>query len=237
MTEVMGLRVGIAQEAVFVPPPIHEVGRLMADLERYINDLPESSEPLIKAALSHVQLETIHPFIDGNGRIGRLLITLLLCADGLLVDPTLYLSLYFKRNRKQYYDRLNSVRVNGDWEGWLEFFLDGVVEIASEAIGTVQQTTSLIRRDRERVISASRAASLTPLVFESAAHHVVVTARELQEEFGSSLTSINNSIKRLEEVGILREMTGKKRDRVYAYSDFLEILARDTEPIAAAQPE
>lgn len=219
------------RDARFVPPPATEIPALMADVEKFIHNDPVETSPIVKAALVHVQFETIHPFLDGNGRLGRLLITLILSAEGLLQRPLLYLSLYFKQNRDLYYESLQRVRTHGDWEGWLRFFLVGVIEVSAEAIATAGRIVELLKEDRSVALGLSRASSVTAQVFDYASNRVVVIPRRVASDLGLSPSSVNSAIQRLTDAEILEEVTGKKRNRVYAYSKYLSILNEGTEPL------
>ena len=169
-----GTRPGNAR---FVPPPAPEVLGAMSDLEKFLHDDPEPTPILVKAALAHVQFETIHPFLDGNGRVGRLLITLLLCSEKVLQQPLLYLSLYFKQNRDAYYDHLQRVRTEGAWEDWLEFFLEGVIGVASSATNTARRIRQLVERDRDAIHGLGRGAASALRVHELAGRRVVLTSK------------------------------------------------------------
>src|SRR5690606_11317585 len=165
--------------AHFVPPPPEALPDALAALERFLHEPAGRMPPLVKAALAHVQFETIHPFGDGNGRLGRLLIALVLCNEGVLRDPSLYLSLYFKRHRADYYDQLNGVRVRGDWEGWLGFFLDGVAETAQQAVDTAQRLLALLASDHARIAALGKRAGNIGLVFDQFARRVVLSVPQV----------------------------------------------------------
>jgi Fic family protein len=216
-----GTRPGNAR---FVPPPPPEVVRAMSELERFLHDQPEPTPILIKAALAHVQFETIHPFLDGNGRVGRLLITLLLCAEEVLQQPLLYLSLYFKQHRDAYYDHLQRVRTEGAWEEWLEFFLEGVVAVAGSATETARRIRELVERDRASIHRLGRGAASALRVHELAGRRVVLNARGAAAQLGLSVPTVNAAFARLEEEGIMREVTGRKRGRLFVYDAYLELL-------------
>jgi Fic family protein len=216
-----GTRPGNAR---FVPPPASEVVPAMSDLEKFLHDDPEPTPILVKAALAHVQFETIHPFLDGNGRVGRLLITLLLCSEKVLQQPLLYLSLYFKQNRDAYYDQLQRVRTEGAWEDWLEFFLEGVVAVAGSATTTARSIRELIEKDREVIHDLGRGAASALRVHELAGRRIVLTAGATARILGLSVPTVNAAVARLEEAGILREVTGRKRGRVFVYHAYLALL-------------
>ena len=215
-----GTRPGNAQ---FIPAPPQELENCMAALERYIH-APESPYPaLIDAALVHVQFETIHPFLDGNGRIGRLLIALMLQEKQVLREPLLYLSLFFKRHRAEYYRRLDAVRTAGDWEGWLDFFLEGVAETADGAVRTAQRLTALFERDAEHIRVQGLGDSAL-LVLQCFRRRPLATLAELRSMTGKTLPTITKAVTKLVESGIVREITGRQRSRVYAYAEYLAVL-------------
>lgn len=214
--------------AAYVPPPPNALPDVISAFERYVHaddDLP----PLIRAGLLHVQFETIHPYLDGNGRIGRLLVTLLLEHWHLLSRPLLYLSLFFKRHRQEYYRRLNAVRDDGDWEGWLDFFLDGVTTIANEAVATTRDLFSMIAADRQRLIHQADVNLLAVQLFERLPSRPIISAPWVVEVFSTTKPTAGRAIEALEAAGILVETSGKKRDRVYAYQDYLDRLRTGTE--------
>jgi Fic family protein len=216
-----GTRPGNAR---FVPPPANEVVPAMSDLEKFLHDDPEPTPILVKAALAHAQFETIHPFLDGNGRVGRLLITLLLCSENVLQQPLLYLSLYFKQNRDAYYDHLQRVRMEGAWEDWLEFFLEGVIAVAGSATTTARSIRELIETDREVIHDLGRGAASALRVHELAGRRIVLTAGGTARILGLSVPTVNAAVARLEEAGVLREVTGRKRGRVFVYHAYLALL-------------
>jgi Fic family protein len=210
--------------ALFVPPPPEEVIPCMGCLEKFLHDDPERTPVLIKAALTHVQFETIHPFLDGNGRLGRLLITFLLCAEGALSEPLLYLSLYFKTHRQLYYDLLQRVRLKGDWEAWLTFFLEGVAVTAEEAWNTARRILKLFDEDRERIEKIGRAASSALRVHQLMRKKPLLNIMRATEELGLSRPTVTKSLKNLEILGIVKEITGRQRDRTFVYTEYLGIL-------------
>lgn len=221
--------------ARFVPPPPHEVARALGDLETFIH--APGTRPIVKAGLVHVQFETIHPFLDGNGRLGRLLITFLLCAAGALSQPFLYLSLYFKQHRETYYDSLQRVRSNGDWEGWLDFYLTGVELTANQAARTTSDLRGLFEIDRARALSVGKSAHSTLRVYEHLRQRVIVSIGRTAEALDVSVPTVRSALGRLEALGIVREVTGKAYGRLYAYGRQLDILNRnDFEPLPPAQP-
>jgi Fic family protein len=216
-----GTRPGNAR---FVPPPPQQVAAAMSDLEKFLHDDPGPTPILIKAALAHVQFETIHPFLDGNGRVGRLLITLLLCSENVLQQPLLYLSLYFKQHRDAYYDHLQRVRTEGAWEAWLEFFLEGIVAVASSATETARRIRRLVESDRSRIHTTGRGAASALRVHEHAGRHVALTATSTAAQLGLSVPTVNAALARLESLEILREATGRRRGRVFVYDAYLQLL-------------
>lgn len=217
--------------AEFVPPPPERIMECLDPFEKYLHDRPVETPVLIKAALAHVQFETIHPFKDGNGRLGRLLITLLLCAEDVLREPMLYLSLYFKQNRQAYYDKLQAVRLNGDWEGWLAFFFQGVYEAAGQAVNTAQRLLELFETDRKRLQDIGRAAGSAIRLQQHLQSRPITTATGAAKVLGLSETAVNKTLARMEEMGIVRELTGQQRYRIFGYDEYLNILAEGTEPV------
>jgi len=217
--------------AMFVPPPHQEVVTCLADLEKFIHDQSPGFPPLIKAGLIHVQFETIHPFLDGNGRLGRLLITLYLCSQKVLQQPLLYLSLYFKKRRADYYRLLQEVRERGAWEAWLEFFLDGVAETANEAFNTATRIHDLIRNDRERISSEAERSSSALRVHEIMQTSPFLTTSKAVQKTGLTKPTINAAFDQLLKLGIIEEVTKKRRGRVYAYKAYLDILNEGGEPL------
>lgn len=214
--------------AVYVPPPPHEIPAAMSNLEKFIHDDSLSITPLLKAGIVHAQFETIHPFLDGNGRLGRLLITLILYRYQVLDEPLLYLSLYFKRHRQTYYEKLNSIRKDGDWEGWLKFYLQGIAEISQQAIEAARKIIDLQNRDRERLRARSRSAVLFRLL-DVLCKNPVLNVATAADILAVTLPTARTAIKSLEETGILQETTGRKRDRSYSYQEYLEIIKEGTD--------
>ncbi len=217
--------------AVFVPPPPNRVADLMSDLEHFIHQDTPQLPPLIKAGLVHVQFETIHPFLDGNGRLGRLLITLLLCTAGVLREPILYLSLFFKTHRSLYYDHLQAVRTHGTWEEWLEFFLEGVTETSRQATETARELLTLFEQDRARIEQIGRPAASALRVHQRLQQNPVLAIPDAARQLGLTVPTVTKAIAHLEQLGIVAEITGKQRNRRYAYARYLEILSRGTEPL------
>ena len=216
-------------EAVFVPPPHHELHNVLGQLEDFLhNDL--EIPPLIKIGLAHAQFETIHPFLDGNGRMGRLLITFLLYQQKILQQPVLYLSYFFKRYRTEYYERLQLIRDTGDWEGWLEFFLMGVAEVSNEAIATARRILGL--REAHRAVVAAELGSSAGgghIVLEYLYKHPVLSVNDVRKITGVSYTTANNLVYSLVANGILEEITGRRRNRLFRYAPYIEIFNEDTE--------
>ncbi len=214
--------------AIYVPPPPQELPRLLGDLERYLH-ADDTLPPLVRAGLAHVQFETIHPYLDGNGRVGRLLIALLLEHWGLVRRPLLYLSLFFKRHRAEYYRRLNAVRQEGDWEGWLDFFLDGVATIAEEAVTTARDLFGRVNDDRYRLLGYEGASIATLRLFETLPRHPVVTVASAMRTTGVARPTAGKAIDTLVAAGILVETTGKRRDRSFSYDRYLARLREGTD--------
>lgn len=215
-----GTRPGSAR---FVPPPPHELLRVLGDLERFIRE--GDATPIVKAGLVHAQFETIHPFLDGNGRLGRLLISMMLCADKALAQPFLYLSLYFKQYRDDYYRALQAIRSDGDWEQWMAYYLEGVDWTARQAIATTTALLDLFHADRARVSGIARGAS-TLRVYEALQTKVIVSIRRVAEEMDVTVPTATAALKRLEELGIAREITGRNYGRLFAYDRQLQIINR-----------
>jgi len=215
--------------AVFVPPPPEDVLACMGQLELFLNDRPEPTPVLLKAALAHVQFETIHPFLDGNGRLGRLLITLILCEQKVLKAPMLYLSLYFKTHRQYYYELLNRVRLTGDWESWLDFFAEAVIVTANQAVETAQQLFDLADQDRDRISAIGRAAASTRQVHRALMEQPIATSGALVVKTGITAATVNKALGHLEKLGIVRELTRRKRNRLFSYAGYVNIISRGTE--------
>ena len=217
--------------ARFVPPPQERLGDMMGQLEKFLHDDPVKTPVLIKAALAHVQFETIHPFLDGNGRVGRLLITLLLCAEGALAEPLLYLSLYFKAHRAAYYDLLQRVRTEGAWEAWLHFFLTGVAETTEQATRTAQRIIRLFETDRAEIEELGRPASSALRVYHALQQNIILSIPGAARRTKLSQPAVTKAFRNLERLGIVREKTGGRRNRLFVYQNYLKILAEGTEPI------
>jgi Fic family protein len=217
--------------AHFVPPPPALVDDLMSGLERTFHEPAAQYPVLVTAALAHVQFETIHPFLDGNGRIGRLLIPLFLHDAGVLQQPLLYLSLYFKQHRDEYYRLLDRVRATGDWESWLDFFLEGVVSTATSAVDTAQRLVVLFKEDTARLQAVGRGATTMLRVLQSLHERPVITLNEVSRRTGLSFPTSAKGMTSLVDIGLVRELTGFRRNRVFAYDRYLAILGEGTEPL------
>jgi len=217
--------------AAFVPPPQDLVPECMNALELFLHDERKDLPVLVKAALVHVQFETIHPFLDGNGRLGRLLITLLLCASGVLREPILYLSLYFKQHRSAYYELLDRVRAKGDWEAWLDFFLTGVRDTATQGAAAAQRILEVFAEDFRKIEELGRPAASALRVFEHLQRHPIMSIPDAAAKIGASAPTVAKSVEHLRQMGILHEKTGRQRHRVFVYQAYLAILNEGTEPI------
>jgi Fic family protein len=218
--------------ALFVPPPPQYVSSCMSDLEKFLHDKKKALPVLVTAALAHVQFETIHPFLDGNGRVGRLVITLLLCAEGILREPLLYLSLYFKENRSEYYRLLGIVRSTGEWEAWLEFFLTGIRETADAAVRTAQRLVALFEKDRERIQEQGRAAGSALRVLEALMQRPILSQPQVAKMTQLSPPTVASTLRLLENMNIAKELTEKQRNKLFGYSGYLAILSEGTEPVS-----
>jgi Fic family protein len=214
--------------ALYVPPPPQALGELLGAFEKYMH-ADDTLPPLLRAGLLHVQFETIHPYLDGNGRIGRLLVTLLLEHWKLLTKPLLYLSLFFKRHRDEYYRRLNAVRIDGDWESWLDFFLDGLATIADEAVASARELFALVGTDRTRVLSHEGMSIVALRLFEVLPRHPVVTVAAAMKLVETTKPTAGRAVELLVNAGVLAETTGKKRDRSFVYQSYLDRLRVGTE--------
>jgi len=214
--------------AIFVPPPPERVMECLGALEIFLHDKPVPTPVVLKAAMAHVQFETIHPFLDGNGRIGRLLITLLLCEAKALRDPILYLSLFFKNHRRTYYELLNRVRTDGDWEAWLDFFAEAVITTSGQAVDTVQRLEALAQADRKKLHGLRRAAGSALRLHHEFIRHPITTSRTLERETGLSHVSVNKTLDHLCKSGVAKELTGQKRNRVFSYPAYIDILNEGT---------
>ncbi len=215
--------------AHFVPPPPEQVGSCMSALERFLHDENNRYPVLVKTALAHVQFETIHPFLDGNGRIGRLLIAFILHHERLLTRPLLYLSLFLKQHRSEYYRLLDVVRTEGDWEAWLDFFLEGVEQTAADAVETAKRLLSLVQHDAQTIGQSGRGASTTLRVFQVLRERPLASLKHICTHTGLSFPAASKGIESLIRLGIAHEITGRKRDRIFAYKAYVQILNEGTE--------
>lgn len=212
--------------AVFVPPPPERVSELLADMERFIHDAATDLLPLVKVALIHAQFETIHPFLDGNGRIGRLLVAALFEHWGLLPEPLMYLSGYLKQHQAEYYRRLSAIRTDGDWESWVTFFLEGVAAAAGDAEKNIIEVASLVATDRRRLLKAAKAGPASYRLFEMLPMMPRFTIERVRQQLDTSFPTATAAVKVLEDLGIVTEMTGQKKNRSYSYQAYVELLSR-----------
>lgn len=217
--------------ALFVPPPVNELGPCLDDFERFMHEDASRLPALIKAGLLHVQFETLHPFLDGNGRIGRLLVTLYLCINGVLNKPLLYLSLFLKTHRAEYYRLLQEVRENGNWEAWLDFFLTGVAQTANQAFEAATHIVDLFRQDRERIATEGERANSTLRIHDLFQLNPFLTSNQLVRQTGLSSPTVNTALADLQRLGIIEEVTGRKRGRVFSYQRYLSVLNEGTDPL------
>jgi Fic family protein len=211
-------------KAHFVPPPPHEMLAALDNFEKFLHDGYGPTAPIVKAGLAHAQFETIHPFLDGNGRVGRLLISLIFCSEGLLSQPFFYFSLYLKENRSAYYEALQRVRTHGDWEGWIYFYLTGVDSVARQAADTTLALRGLFQRDQQKVANLGRAAGSAMRVYDRLKERIVVSIPRAAEETGLTWPTVNGALRRLQELGIAREVSGRSRDRLFVYQRQLDLL-------------
>lgn len=210
--------------AVFVPPPADRVADLLRDMEQFIHEASPTLPPLVKIALIHAQFETVHPFLDGNGRIGRLLIAALLEHWGLLPEPLMYLSGYLKQHQTEYYRRLSSVRTEGDWEGWVAFFLEGVATAATDAERGIVAIASLVTANRRRLLESPKAGPATYRLFEMLPMMPRFTIERVRQRLDTSFPTASAAVKVLADLGIVTEMTGQKKNRSYSYQAYIELL-------------
>jgi Fic family protein len=217
--------------AVFVPPPPELLAECLNQFELFLHDEQTGLPLLIRAGLVHVQFETIHPFLDGNGRLGRLLITFLLCAQGALREPILYLSLYFKTNRAAYYELLDRVRTKGDWEAWLDFFLVGVRDTAEQAASASREILDLFNKDRKKIETLGRPAASVLRVFQHMQRNPIIAIPSAAKRIGISAPTVAKSLGHMINLGILEETTGRERHRLFVYRRYLNILNEGTEPL------
>lgn len=212
--------------AVFVPPPPENVPQLLTDMERFIHDGATDLPPMVKVALIHAQFETIHPFLDGNGRIGRLLIAMLFEHWGLLAEPLMYLSGYLKQHQAEYYRRLSNIRTEGDWESWMTFFLEGVCVAAADAEHNIIEVASLIAADRKRLLQSPKAGPASYRLFEMLPMMPRFTIERVRQQLDTSFPTATAAVKVLEDLGIVTEMTGQKKNRSYSYQAYVELLSK-----------
>jgi Fic family protein len=217
--------------AAFVPPPPDRLMECLGPFEKFMHEEAESLPLLVRLGLIHVQFETIHPFLDGNGRLGRILITLLLCEKKALHEPILYLSLFFKTHRNLYYELLQRVRTEGAWEDWLEFFLEGVEITAGEVCKAVTRSLALFARDRKKIQALGRASSSALRVHEYLQKRPIANIGALSKSLSLSVPTVTAALHNLSQLGITREMTGRLRNKIFSYSKYLQIVAAGTEPI------
>ena len=215
--------------AVYVPPPPEHVAESFGELELFLHNKKILLPHLIKSAMVHVQFETIHPFLDGNGRLGRLIITLMLCETGLLKEPLLYLSLYFKTHKKRYYNLLQTVRQTGDWESWIEFFLKGVVYTAHQAFKTAQDIVSLFEKDEEKIKALKKDTAGVLKTYNYLKKHPVSNTKNIVQVSGASLQTVLKSLRTLEHIGLAKELTGKYNNKVFVYKNYIDIINKGTE--------
>lgn len=225
-----GSRPGNAQ---YVPCPPEYVDEAMSDLEKFLHLKDGQTPVLVKAALAHHQFETVHPFLDGNGRVGRLMITLLLCSERALAAPILYLSLFFKANKEEYYGLLQAVRERGDWESWMSFFFRGVLETSQQATDAAKQLLEVTRGHRAIIESGNMPVSVMR-VFSYLLEKPIATIPSIVKRLGLTTPTVTSAVEKLESLGVVHEVTGKPRNRVYVYHDFLDILKKGTEPLPKA---
>jgi len=215
--------------ATFVPPSPEYVQECMSKLELFLHDKPNKTPVLIKTALAHVQFETIHPFLDGNGRLGRLIITLLLCSEKVLKKPMLYLSLYFKTHRQRYYELLDEVRLTGDWEAWLDFFADAVIYTSTQAVETAQQLIKLSTEHEQRINNLKRISGSAHLIHKAMLERPICSPNWVQKKTQLSPATVNACLRELEQLEIVKEITGQKRNRLYSYVEYIRIMNKGTE--------
>ncbi len=212
--------------AVFVPPPPERISDLLTEMEQFIHDEETDLPPMVKVALIHAQFETIHPFLDGNGRIGRLLISALFEHWGLLSEPLIYISGYLKQHQAEYYRRLSAIRTDGDWESWVTFFLEGVATAAVEAEKNIIEVASLVAADRKRLLQSSQSGSASYRLFELLPMMPRFTIERVRQQLDTSFPTATAAVMVLEELGIVTEMTGQKKNRSYSYQTYIELLSR-----------
>lgn len=207
--------------ATYVPPPWEHVEELLSKLEKFLHDDSDHLPTLIKAGLAHLQFESIHPFLDGNGRLGRLLITFILCVDGILQEPMLYLSLYFKMKKSDYYEFLQHVRKTGDWESWLAFFLTGVIITAKQAVATIQKIHALFAADLKKISALGKMSASVSVVFHFLKSHPITDSKRTVDATGLTMPTVNLALQKLSELGVVEEITGQSRNKVYKYTQYI----------------
>lgn len=210
--------------AYFVPPPPLALDDCLKQFEKFLHHDPKGFPTILKAALAHVQFETIHPFLDGNGRVGRLLISLLMVCEGVLNQPLLYLSLYFKTHRSKYYDLLQKVRVDGDWEAWLDFFFTGVEVTSHQAVNTAKVLLGIFQVDREKINSLKRGAATALRVHEILQKYPVISPQRLAKTINVTPATSNSALENLAKLNIVKETTGRQRNRIFAYTAYLKAM-------------
>lgn len=213
---------------VFTPP--EDTLSCLNDLLNFLNDIPHKTPVIMKVALAHAQFQSIHPFNDGNGRLGRILIVLLLCMEKVLEEPLLYLSLYFKMNFEEYIEKLQNVRQKGDWEGWLKFFFNGIIEISDEAVNNAKSILELFAENRQRIESL-RTTNTTHKIHEFLQKYPITSIKRLSRDMGISIPSVTNGLKELQRLGIVEERTGFSRNRLFEYQSYIRLLSEGTKPL------
>ena len=215
--------------AIFVPPPPEHIADCFGDFEKFLHNEKVLLPTLIKVAIAHVQFETIHPFLDGNGRLGRLLITFMLCITGLLKESLLYLSLYFKHHREKYYTLLQNIRETGDWESWIEFFLTGIYETSNQAVNTAQNIVSLFESDEEKIKNLNKDTVGVLKTYNFLKKHPISNTRKIVKSSQSSLQTVLRSLRALEEIGLVKELTGNHNNKIFIYKNYINIINQGTE--------
>lgn len=215
------------KEARFIPPNVDDMNQAMDELELYMNE-SDDYDPLIRISLIHYQFETIHPFLDGNGRVGRLLILLYLMQQGLLSKPIIYISYFLKKNQIEYYDRISEVRRSGNYEQWISFFLEAVSAAAKDSLDTVEKLNALHEQNVKKLPKTSRSNDNVRKLFDYIEQFPIIDIKKTSEAFGISYNTVSSAIKKLEQIGILKQTTNASRNRVFSYEDYLHILRKDT---------
>ena len=215
------------KEARFIPPNVDDMNQAMDELELYMNE-SDDYDPLIRISLIHYQFETIHPFLDGNGRVGRLLILLYLMQQGLISKPIIYISYFLKKNQIEYYDRISEVRRSGNYEQWISFFLEAVSAAAKDSLDTVEKLNALHEQNVKKLPKTSRSNDNVRKLFDYIEQFPIIDIKKTSEAFGISYNTVSSAIKKLEQIGILKQTTNASRNRVFSYEDYLHILRKDT---------